>query len=138
MKKSYDPKPLFLERMKELLGKGFEEYWKTVQTNELRSIRANTLKISPEKLKKKLEDKGWIIKQPFKDNPEIMVIENNLEPGELGRALEHLLGYYYVQEIASMLPVIALKPKKNETIYNSFVFFWCMCTSRINYFSTWP
>jgi len=45
-----------------------------------------------------------------------MVIENNLEPGELGRALEHLLGYYYVQEIASMLPVIALKPKKNETI----------------------
>ena len=40
----------------------------------------------------------------------------NLEPGELGRALEHLLGYYYVQELASMLPIIALKPKPNETI----------------------
>lgn len=39
-----------------------------------------------------------------------------LEPGELGRALEHLLGYYYIQELASMLPVIALKPKPHETI----------------------
>jgi len=40
----------------------------------------------------------------------------DLEPGELGRALEHLLGYYYMQELASMLPVIALKPERNETI----------------------
>jgi NOL1/NOP2/sun family putative RNA methylase len=40
----------------------------------------------------------------------------DLEPGELGRSLEHLLGYYYVQEIASMLPAIALNPKPHETI----------------------
>ncbi|MFQ5532124.1 MAG: NOL1/NOP2/sun family putative RNA methylase, partial [Candidatus Nanoarchaeia archaeon] len=39
-----------------------------------------------------------------------------LGPGELGRALEHLLGYYYIQELASMLPVIALNPKPGETI----------------------
>jgi len=116
MKKSYEPKLLFTERMKELLGEDFEKYWAKIQTPELRSIRANTLKISPSELKKKLENKGWKIKQPFNDNPEIMIIKNNLEPGELGRALEHLLGYYYVQEIASMLPVIALKPEKNETI----------------------
>ncbi|MEK6925873.1 MAG: RsmB/NOP family class I SAM-dependent RNA methyltransferase [Nanoarchaeota archaeon] len=40
----------------------------------------------------------------------------NLEPGELGRSLEHLLGYYYVQELASMLSVIALNPEENEII----------------------
>ncbi|MEX2017327.1 MAG: RsmB/NOP family class I SAM-dependent RNA methyltransferase [Candidatus Pacearchaeota archaeon] len=40
----------------------------------------------------------------------------DLEPGELGRSLEHLLGYYYVQEIASMLPVLTLKPKPNELV----------------------
>ncbi|MBU2104443.1 MAG: RsmB/NOP family class I SAM-dependent RNA methyltransferase [Nanoarchaeota archaeon] len=40
----------------------------------------------------------------------------DLEPGELGRSLEHLLGYYYIQELASMLPVIVLNPEKNELI----------------------
>ena len=45
-----------------------------------------------------------------------MIIESDLMPGELGRSMEHLLGYYYVQEISSMLPVIALNPKEGETI----------------------
>ena len=39
-----------------------------------------------------------------------------LEPGELGRSLEHLLGYYYIQDLASMLPVTALDPKPGETV----------------------
>ncbi len=114
---SYKPKPLFLERMKILLGNDdFESYMKILQKPSLNSIRVNTLKISPEKLKKRLEEKGWKIKQPFKNFPEIMIIKNQLLPGELGRSLEHLLGYYYVQEIASMLPVITLNPKTNERI----------------------
>ena len=37
-------------------------------------------------------------------------------PGELGRAKEHLLGYYYIQELASMLPIIALEPEKGDKI----------------------
>ena len=73
-------------------------------------------KISVEDLKKKLEDKSWIINQPFKDFPEIMIIKSTLLPGELGRSLEHLLGYYYIQEITSMLPVLILNPKKDEII----------------------
>lgn len=40
----------------------------------------------------------------------------NLEPGELGRALEHMLGYYYIQDLASMLPVLVLEPKPGELI----------------------
>ncbi len=111
-------KPLFLERMQKLLSdkKDFQDYLDILKIPPVRSIRCNKLKIFPDKLKKKLEDKGWKIKQPWKNYPEVMVVENNLEPGELGRALEHLLGYYYVQELASMLPVIALEPKENEII----------------------
>jgi len=95
-------------------------------------------------LRKRLKDKGWKISQPWKEYPEVMIVEGKicaispeaienshseirgslkaeetskcLSPGELGRALEHLLGYYYIQELASMLPVIALSPKKNEII----------------------
>ncbi len=116
MRKIPEAKPLFLKRMKSLLEKDFDNYMEILKREPVRSIRTNTLKISPEKLKEKLEKKNWIIKQPFKEYPEIMIVENNLNPGELGRALEHLIGYYYIQELASMLPIIALKPKANETI----------------------
>ncbi len=113
-------KPLFKERMQKLLKdeKDFNEYLKIIQVPLLNSIRCNTLKISPEKLKNKLEAKAWKIKQPFKDYPEIMIIENSLQPGELGRSLQHLLGYYYVQEIVSMMPVLALalNPSKDEFV----------------------
>ncbi len=161
----YELKPLFVERMQNLLGKDFENYLKTFKKTPLKSIRVNTLKISPEKLRQRLNAKDWKIKQPFRDFPEIMVVEgklpvhqnsqidgnNNkpkiktltnsqqsaltksgakssilsasaqskiipLEPGELGRTLEHLLGYYYVQDISSMLPVIALQPQRHEKV----------------------
>src|SRR3989338_1323789 len=117
MRQNYEPKPLFIERMKKLLGEAnYERYWKKVSEDSVRSIRTNTLKISPSNLKKRLEEKGWKITQPFKENQEIMFIESNLEPGELGRSLEHLLGYYYIQETASMLPAIALNPKKEDLV----------------------
>lgn len=113
---NYEPKPLFLERMKTLLGKDFEDYMKILEKEPVRSIRCNTLKISPEDLKKRLEEKGWKIKIPFPKYPEIMIVDNELAPGELGRALEHILGYYYIQEIASMLPVLVLNPKEGERV----------------------
>jgi len=116
MRKNYEPKPLFLERMKELLGKDFDSYLEILKKEPVRSLRCNTLKISPESLKKRLEEKGWKIKIPFEDFPEIMIVDSDLFPGELGRALEHVLGYYYIQEIASMLPVLILNPKPNEKV----------------------
>lgn len=114
--KTYEPKPLFLERMGKLLGKEFQEYLEFIKKPLMNSIRCNTLKISPEELKKRLESRGWIVEQPFKDYQEIMIIKNELVPGELGRSMEHLLGYYYIQEIASMLPVLALKPEPGELV----------------------
>lgn len=116
MKKTYEPKPLFLERMKKLLGKEMESYLEILKKPVANSIRCNTLKISPEELLKRLKSKNWSINQPFPNNKEIMIIENELAPGEIGRSMEHLLGYYYVQEITSMLPVLALKPEPWEVV----------------------
>ncbi len=115
-KQNYEPKPLFLERMKELLKEDFDEYLKVLKVPILNSIRCNTLKISPKELRKRLEEKGWIIEQPFKNYQEMMIIKNELKPGEIGRSIEHLLGYYYVQEIASMLPPLILNPNENERV----------------------
>ena len=111
-------KPEFVQRIKQLLGetKDFQEYLEILKKEPVRSIRCNTLKISPKKLKQRLENKKWKILQPFENYPEVMIVENELQPGELGRALEHLLGYYYIQEIASMLPVMILQPKPDELV----------------------
>jgi len=141
-----EAKPEFTERMKNLLGKDYAEYLEILKEQPVRSIRCNELKISPKDLKSRLEQKRWKIKQPWKENPEVMIVEGKyeegnkvneehsynltetkskvsnlknlieLDPGELGRALEHLLGYYYIQELASMLPIIALSPKQNELV----------------------
>jgi tRNA (cytosine49-C5)-methyltransferase len=113
-----EAKPLFLERMQEILPdkKDYQAYLDILKTKPVKSIRCNTLKISPENLKKRLEEKGWKIKQPWKSNPEVMIVESQLGPGELGRAIEHILGYYYIQELASMLPIIALEPEPEEVV----------------------
>ncbi len=125
MRTNPNPKPEFVERMKKLLSPSdYEKYEEILKIPPVKSLRVNTLKISPENLKKRLEEKSWKITQPWKNHPEVMIVDGkiydksviDLEPGELGRALEHLLGYYYVQELASMLPVIALEPKKGEII----------------------
>lgn len=117
-KQKLELKPLFVERMQQILTnkEDFDKYLEYLKNPAKDSIRVNTLKISPEDLKKRLEKKGWKIKQPFSSHPEIFIIESDLAPGEIGRSLEHLLGYYYVQEIASMLPIIAINPNSNEKI----------------------
>lgn len=116
--KRYQPKELFIKRMNSLLEKGSdqENYWRIIRTSPQKSIRCNTLKISPKKLKEILEEKSWKINQPFlkQGYEEIFIVENQLEPGELGKSKEHLLGYYYIQEISSMLPIISLRPQQGD------------------------
>jgi 16S rRNA (cytosine1407-C5)-methyltransferase len=43
-----------------------------------------------------------------------MIVKNN-RPGELGKSKEHLLGYFYVQEISSMLPIMVLNPTEDDS-----------------------
>jgi NOL1/NOP2/sun family putative RNA methylase len=115
----YQPKPEFVERMERLLGKEeTKKFFEIAYTASPDFIRVNTLKISPDELKKRLEGYGWKIKQPYKEFPEALIVlrESKLKPGELGKVPEHLLGYFYVQEISSMLPIFVLQPKANELL----------------------
>ena len=111
------PKPEFVERMERLIGKeDAQKFFEISYFSTPDSIRCNTLKIAPEELKKRLEAKGWTISQPFEKYPEVMIVEreSKLKPGDMGKQYEHLLGYYYVQEISSMLPILALQPKAGD------------------------
>jgi len=117
LKEKFPPKARFVERMEALLGKdGAKEFFEISYTKVPSSIRCNTLKMEPEELLKRLRGYGWSVRQPFKDFPEIMIVDSGLKPGELGKTKEHLLGYYYVQEISSMLPMMALRPEAGEHI----------------------
>lgn len=117
LKEKFPAKEGFVERMEALLGEDeAKEFFDISYTKTPVSIRCNTLKITVEELKERLEGYGWKIKQPFDEFPEVMVVESALKPGELGKTKEHLLGYYYVQEISSMLPMLALKPEAGELI----------------------
>ncbi|MDP3881676.1 MAG: RsmB/NOP family class I SAM-dependent RNA methyltransferase [Nanoarchaeota archaeon] len=116
-KYKYDFKPAFKERMLKLLpdSEDFSKFESIIHTHPKNFIRCNTLKISPESLIKILEKK-WTVVQPFPDHKELILIDQNLMPGELGSSLEHLSGYYYIQEISSMMSAIALDPKPQEFI----------------------
>ncbi len=116
MPQKFELKEKFIERMKELLGEEFQIYEQAIQKNPRVTIRVNTLKKNPREVFLALTEKGWSVVQPFPKYPEIIEIEKSIGPGELGRAKEHVLGEYYVQDIASMLPVLALDPKPHEQI----------------------
>lgn len=116
--RNYEPKPKFIERIKLLLDddEDVKRFFEVAKTCGKKAIRVNTIKISPVELVKILKNKGWKISQPFSKYPEIIQIDSILEPGELGKATEHILGYYYVQEITSMMPILALSPQENDIL----------------------
>ncbi len=113
---NYTPKPEFKEKIESLMKdkSDIKEFWDIVEKPLPKSIRCNTLKISADELKKRLEKKGWKISQHYK-NKEIMIL-GTLGPGELGKSREHLLGYFYIQEVSSMMPMLALSPEPEEII----------------------
>ena len=111
--KTYEPKPEFLERMGNLLGKELEVYLKFIKKPYKKMIRVNTLKISHDELLKRLKKKRWKIQET--SYKEAFIVEELL-PGELGKAIEHQIGYYYVQDLSSMMPPLALVPEKDEAI----------------------
>jgi NOL1/NOP2/sun family putative RNA methylase len=116
LKEKYPPKADFVERVEKLIGKeDARKFFEICYTPTPDYIRCNTLKIKPDELKKRLESYGWKVTVPFEEYPEIMLAER-FGPGELGNSKEHLLGYFYVQEVSSMLPMLALKPKPNEIV----------------------
>ncbi|MFH1425174.1 MAG: RsmB/NOP family class I SAM-dependent RNA methyltransferase [archaeon] len=117
----YKEKPLFLKRMQTILpnGEDLQKFSEITHQEPLDFIRCNTLKITPEKLLARL-NKKWQVSQPYNKYPEIFLITSNLQPGELGNSIEHLIGYFYVQEVSSMMSAIALEPKPNELVLDLF------------------
>jgi NOL1/NOP2/sun family putative RNA methylase len=95
---------------------GLEDTIKLLDANEqplIPSIRVNTLKINPEELKERLEKKGFKFEPIEWVSYGFTVLKEALNLGSLH---EYLQGYYYIQNVASMLPSLILNPKSNDIV----------------------
>ena len=105
----------FKKRYKELMKEDYEEFIKYSTTYINKAIRVNTLKISVEDLKKRLEDK-WILTPVPWCKEGFWIKYRDGERYDIGNLPEHQLGYIYVQDPASMIPPVVLDPKPGEVV----------------------
>ena len=76
-------------------------------------IRVNTLKISKDELKKRLEAQGFQLEEVPHFNDYLRV---KVEPRPVSKTLEHYLGFFYIQDLASALPVLTLNPRPSSKV----------------------
>ena len=78
------------------------------------SIRVNSLKTTPNMLKKNMG--SWEFDRTiFYDNA--LIVKKRDKP--LGNTLQHFFGEYYVQEQSSMIPPLALNPKRGDVVLDA-------------------
>lgn len=105
-------KERFIERYSKLTD--FAQFKKYSLSFLRRSIRINTLKISVEQLKSRIGREWILTKIPW--CKEGFWVKHKAGRLDIGNTMEHMLGYYYVQEAASMIPPVVLAPKPGEII----------------------
>lgn len=91
----------FIQRYEALTGDSADDI---IHPQLMKTLRVNTLKISEDDLVNRLREKDvQLTKVPFL--PHAYTFQADFS---LGATEEYLLGYYYLQEAASQLPVVAL------------------------------
>ena len=106
-------KPKFVERYSSLTD--WEDFKRYSLSFLRRAIRVNTLKISVEDLKNRLQDE-WNLEQVPWCKEGFWIEHIKKERRDIGNLAEHSLGYFYTQEPASMIPPVVLQPKPHELV----------------------
>ena len=109
-------KEKFIEHYSKLTD--FEIFKKYCLSFLRRSIRVNTLKITIPKLVKRIETDWYLIPVPWCKEG-FWVDHKGIgeeKRRDIGNLTEHALGYFYVQEAASMIPPVVLNPKPEEIV----------------------
>ncbi len=98
-----------IKKYKALFGENFREL---IEANIPKSIRVNTLKISVEDFLNKIKEKILLKKIEYTKYG-FYVIHSKYS---IGATVEYLLGYYAIQDPASMYAVEELDPKQNDLV----------------------
>ncbi|MBU0456596.1 MAG: RsmB/NOP family class I SAM-dependent RNA methyltransferase [Nanoarchaeota archaeon] len=105
-------KEAFIDRYSQLTD--WEDFKKYSLSFLRRSIRINTLLTTIKETKKSIEAKGWKLEQIPWCKEGFWI--SNPERRDVGNLLEYHLGKIYVQEAASMIPPLVLKPKPGDLV----------------------
>ncbi len=105
----------FEEKFSQILGKEYSEFSRLFNFKLKKSIRINTIKTERKEILRRFEERNWKLEQIpwFEDGFWVSgsdVLEN------LAKTLEYFLGYYYIQEAASMIPPLVLNPSENDKV----------------------
>jgi NOL1/NOP2/sun family putative RNA methylase len=106
-------KEILLEKQDHLREKELKEISEKI--DNLYNLKQNPFKldISAKEILSRLKEYGWEIERiPFYKYGFWVKGERR----DIGNIIEFQLGYYYPQEAASMIPVIALDPKKDDLV----------------------
>ena len=77
-------------------------------------VRVNKLKTDRDSLQQRLREKYGILTTHHPDIADTLRIDSGQE--KVSKTLEHILGYYYIQSLSSMLPPLVLDAQPGETI----------------------
>ena len=102
-------KEKFVERYSKLTN--IDKFRKEALKFRKKSIRVNTLKVS---VKDFIKEMSWLNLETISWCKEGFFV--NSERTDLGNLAGHGLGYFYVQEASSMVPVEVLNPKPGEIV----------------------
>ena len=91
-----------------------DRYLEFIDRDPAQYIRVNTAKISKDELVNILQSKYQIKTQPIPEFAKVLkIIEGN---ERIGKTFEHVLGFYYIQSLSSMMPPLVLDPSENDIV----------------------
>jgi NOL1/NOP2/sun family putative RNA methylase len=100
----------YIQQMREYLKEDFPAFMETYRHPPVRSLRVNTLKLTPEELAARvpfhLEPVPWCPEGFYYDH----------ERDRPGKHVYHAAGLYYIQDASAMSPAEALDPQPGENV----------------------
>ncbi|MBI5397865.1 RsmB/NOP family class I SAM-dependent RNA methyltransferase [Candidatus Woesearchaeota archaeon] len=107
-------KDKFVERYSRMCD--FEEFRKYSLSFLRKSIRVNTLKMPVNELVARLENRWKLEPIPWCNEGFWIQDKSEEKRRDVGNLPEHVLGYIYIQEAASMIPPIVLDPQPGDRV----------------------
>ena len=100
-------------RYKDIFGSKAKLILKEFSKEPKKCIRINTLKINPKECLRRLKLKGFFFSRVPWSRYSYFIEK---EPKAVSATVEHLMGYFFIQDASSLLPVIELAPKRTDVV----------------------
>ncbi|MDD5417372.1 MAG: RsmB/NOP family class I SAM-dependent RNA methyltransferase [Candidatus Nanoarchaeia archaeon] len=102
-----------VRRYEQMFGDEYNKVLASFSRKYVKSIRINTLKIKQDIIAERLKKKGFVLqKSEFNENSFKVLREKY----SISSTPEYLMGYYFIQDEISSVPVLELNPNENELV----------------------